>query len=366
MAVTFPQLHWNGSTGEAVSEGGGVRTMYQAIYKLKTTDPLDNAQLILEFFVTDPNLPGLGAPYEYGNDSDHSALCYSIKPRRRRKNSQMWDVIVSYKTPDPDDEDYKPDENGDLTDNPLEWRPEFSVSHRAETRPVYSARYMGGFTGTAAERYPTPEDNTYRFVPMNSAFIPFDPPLEEVVTVRMVNITAYIEEFNGEAAATWHRALNERIVTIDLPWYYDWWGKYEARLEQVDASLERRFREQPNGQQEPIDFFQLNIMVAVDPDNHLKKVVDRGVAARAIVGDPDGRGSTISSQDLVEGMPRARHLVDADDNPITEPVLFDGDGAPLDVSDDDAEPVILSFATSDIRDFSEFYLLKDIVTPIGD
>lgn len=364
MAVSSTELHWNGSTGDLVFDKGLI-AQYAAVYKVKTTTPLDNAQIVLAHFVNDASLPTLGSIYEYGLDLDPAAVCYSIKPKRRKSKSTMWDVVVSYKTPATDDDDTRPDESDNLTNDPREWRPEFSVRHYKVTRPVYTARYLGGFTGTAESRYFDPETTVYDVVPMNSAFIPFDPPLEREVPIKVVSIRSYTEGFESFLATSYIDNVNDAEVTIDLPWYFDVWQKYAAKIEGIDATLERRYIHNNNGERVPIDFFQADTTVEIDPTTWVSKVPDRGVAARMITGDPDGRGGTISVGDLVDGMPRHRHLVDADDNPVTEPVLFNGDGQPLDI--DDAEslqnPVILEYMTHPLEDFTTIEFLSSVVKP---
>jgi len=58
--------------------------------------------------------------------------------------------------------------------------------------------------------------------------------------------------------------------------------------------------------------------------------LDRGFTARANVGDPDGRGGTYSAGDFPEGSSGQRDILDPDGNPVSEPVLLDGKGKPLD------------------------------------
>jgi hypothetical protein len=74
------------------------------------------------------------------------------------------------------------------------------------------------------------------------------------------------------------------------------------------------------------------------------KILDRGFCARAMLGDPDGHGGAIyeDSRAFVEEMAPQRRLMDSDGLPLSEPVLLNGDGQPLDQYKDPAnvkEPV---------------------------
>lgn len=364
MPISSVELHWNGSTGDLVFDKGLI-AQYAAVYKVKTSSPLENAQVVLAHFVNEPNLPTLGSSYEYALDSDPNAFCYSIKPKRRKSKSNMWDVTVSYKTPSTEDDDTRPDTDGNLTNDPRDWRHEFSVRHYKVTRPVYKARYLGGFTGTAESRFFDPENNDYFVVPMNSAFVPFDPPLERQVPIKVITVKAYVGLFESFLATSYIDNVNTEAVEIDLPWYYDYWPQYAAKVEGIDGSLERRYTLEDGETGVPIDFFQATTTIEIDPDTWVSRVPDRGLAARMITGDPDGRGGTISVGDLVDGMPRHRGLTDPDDNPLTEPVLFNGDGQPLDVDDAEAlsAPVILEYMTHPLEDFSKIEFLSAIIKP---
>lgn len=57
--------------------------------------------------------------------------------------------------------------------------------------------------------------------------------------------------------------------------------------------------------------------------------LDRGIAARAKAGDPDGKGGTYTSGDIFTGQSKTRQMLDPGGSPITDPVLFDGNGQPL-------------------------------------
>ena len=57
--------------------------------------------------------------------------------------------------------------------------------------------------------------------------------------------------------------------------------------------------------------------------------LDRGIGARAKPGDDNGRGGTYTNGDVFTGQPKTRQLLDVSGNPVTDPVMFDGNGKPL-------------------------------------
>jgi len=57
--------------------------------------------------------------------------------------------------------------------------------------------------------------------------------------------------------------------------------------------------------------------------------LDRGIGARAKPGDDNGRGGTYTMGDVFTGQPKTRQLLDVSGNPVTDPVMFDGNGKPL-------------------------------------
>jgi len=76
------------------------------------------------------------------------------------------------------------------------------------------------------------------------------------------------------------------------------------------------------------------------------------VMPRRAAGDPDGKGSTISPGDLVAaGLPTNAIMQDTNGIPLSEPVLFDGNGQPLKTGPQ-ARPVVLVYNVRKLRPFS--------------
>jgi hypothetical protein len=80
--------------------------------------------------------------------------------------------------------------------------------------------------------------------------------------------------------------------------------------------------------------------------------LDRGLTARAEVGDADGRGGTYSVGDLPEGSSGTRVINDPDGNPISDPVLLDGRGQPR-VGSEAKKPVYLLWRKYELADFNQ-------------
>lgn len=342
MSVISCELSWSGSTGSISGEQKQRRLQreYDAIYRVITNDALDQAQQILAYFAA--NGPWIGFPYVYGNDFDGGALLHSIQPVRDSKSAYVWQVTCHYKTLH-DDDDKKQDENGDLTDDPLKWRDEIDISHTALMVPVEKAVYLNGFVGQAAQLRRVGSEGPE----VNSAFVPFDPPREKEIHIRVVRIVKRKKHWDSGATDAWIGRINERDYTLSKPKYnlrQEVWSKHHAKLVNYGGSFQI---------ENDVKHWRIEIEIHVNPLGWNPEILDRGVCARATFGDPDGRGDTISSGDLIPGRPEVRRLVDADEVPIDEPVLLDGDGQPLELG---KPPVYLTYRELEELDFAKLKL----------
>ncbi len=105
-------------------------------------------------------------------------------------------------------------------------------------------------------------------------------------------------------------------------------------------------------------FWEIEATIAVDSVFGWRpELLDRGMQARAMVGDPDGRGGTISSGDIEDGQPELRAITDFDGRPIQQPVLLDGKGQPLKA---DEQAVYLTYEHPNERAFDDLVFLLDL------
>lgn len=337
MSVVYHNLHWSGATG-SISNAG---KQYEAVYIIKTDDALDTAQTIIEYFLNTSSLPYLNAYYEYGNDVDKTAYCTSIEPQRDNNVATQWTVTVRFETPTTEKKNEQT-KDGDTSDNPIDWRDRIRSGFTQIMIPVEQATYRSGFVGTAAALRAA---NTFGAV-YNSAFIPFIPGLEREVHIRVIRREWYSDWFDATTANDFQGKVNSNeynIVRHDAR-YNDIWGIYSALVKTYEASLEI-----VNG----FVVWKFAIEFWVNPLGWRRKIVDRGLSARCMAGDPDGKGGTVSAGDIKDGMPLHRLLLDVNGNPIAEPVLFNGDGQPL--SPDD-EPVVLTYSVESEVNFPNWLM----------
>lgn len=308
MAYTY-SLHWHGADGTKSQEGG---SEYDAVWRVITDNPLDQVQKVVARFEIDK--VKLGDTYSYANDSDPNAVAKSIKPVREKGTTDTWVVTVHY----------APREAGESSfeliteDLPLRCE-DVSMQTIQHQRPVERARYRGGFVGKAALKVADGDI----VLPMNSAFVPFNPGLEMDVAGLSVRIVRRLKSVDGTAVKSLMNSVNSEPFTIFHCGFVLDVLSYQARV--VAGALALRVEDGSK-------YWELPLFMEIIEEGWREEVVDRGVAARAIVDDADGRGGSLSQNDMIAGVPRHRELVDVDETPIADPVLFDGDGKPLDIS----------------------------------
>lgn len=317
MSVTSVTPAWSGTTGGRKKNGAE----YTAAYLVDTDTVLDQTSTICDHFKNAGNLPYIDSPYSYANDSDPSAVCVGIDPRRDSKSSTRWIVTLKYETPT--SEDKKNDENrqnrdsnGNLTDDPLRWADQIDVGFTQITVPVEGATYWGGYKGSTATVM-----KPGMFGPViNSAFIPFVPPPETSLHIAVVRRSFYHPNFDQDLASTILGKVNSNTLTFNRLGYTGTWRATTAKCIEYGGSLEFI-----NG----LFVWRNRVEIHIHPNGWRRFILDRGLHARAMPGDPDGHGGFISSSDMFSDAPAVRRLMDVSGVPISEPVLFDGDGGPL-------------------------------------
>lgn len=303
------QLHFNGASGQ-VSEDG---PEYDAVYRVITDDADDQAQKVIEWFTN--NVVSLGDQYDYANDSDPFAVAKTITPERDKKSTAIWLVTVHYAPIVP------PDSNFEVVIDilPLECQ-DVTVQTVQYSRPTERAKYRGGFVGTAATRI-ADGDLT---IPVNSAFVPFNPGLEQDDANMLVRVVRKSPTVDGNELKGIMNALNSEPFTLFHCGMIYTVLSWEARIRDVGPVSYKR--------EDGIQFWEVPISFEIQEGGWFDEVADRGVLARATIGDDDGRGGSVSQSDIIPGVPKLRHLVDLDETPLSDPILFNGDGGPLDIS----------------------------------
>lgn len=326
MAVVRITLHWAGSTGSRSRE----QREYTAVYAVETSDQRDQAAVVSDAF-DGVNAPGLSTPYVYGNDIDTDALCDRIDPQREPGSGTKWQVTLHYATIQRRDEQRDDPDTGLPTSDPLCWVDDVELIPLTVTRPVEKATYRSGFVGDSAVMCPAGTE----IIPVNSAMVPFDPPLEREDRRTLLRYTTRKDTYNP-VLDDFAQAVNSEDVTfffayqaltVTIP-------KYKGQVVHVSqkfATASIPFF----GLTQLRKYWELRYEILIDwVYGHRRQVIDRGLHAGGWAGSPDGKGGTISPGSdpegfLVAGRPRARVLTGGDGHAITEPVLLNGAGQPL-------------------------------------
>jgi hypothetical protein len=360
MSVTNVALAWAGSTGSETKQGREFTTTY----RVETDTHLDQTKTIIDFFRDNASFGGLALPYldsryAFANDSDTSALCDSIAPKRAENSQQHWTVEFHYKTPDEEEEETGETESGDASNNPLDWRPTVDISFVEYTRPVTRAIYRGGYTNHNV----APGDLWWfnvgdDAVVVNSAGDTLDPPLERAALQQLFRFGKYWFEYPWVSKFAF-TAVNSRPFEVlvrdpnmigkdgkptdDQAALMTSFNSYQCQITTLSGALVRK-----NG----ATVWKLSTEMLVDREFGFRvEVLDRGLHASAGDGDPDGMGGFYSPGDEVEGRPDKRRLLDVNGIPLSEPVLLNGAGQPLMVGQ---LPVYSTWSIYPEHDFKAF------------
>lgn len=286
--------------------------------------------------------------YSYGLETDPLAWLIDIGVPRRAGGDKLknrWLVDCTYEF----DQEQRPEYRGVIVEP-------FYVSG---SEPITSAYYFGAFEQVGDVLQPLGQagqsfGGAYKGPISNSARIPIVPvperdassPAYRVKWVRSradFDFTFYINTVNSVAFTL--TGSNLLFTTFSNGVLYTTFQKLFApgtlRLRDVQVSPVKYYSR--DAFEHTLEFVE---------DEQLLAELDRGTSARADIGDPDGRGGTYSSGDFPEGTPQVRDILDGSGNPITEPVLLNGKGKPLDAVGS-AKPVYLKWLKYEGTDFNE-------------
>ena len=324
MAVTSKSTMQRAATASAKMD----EVTYEAPWRFKVSDPLDGPGAIFTYLRT--NGPWFGDSFSYGNDTDNAAkLVEWSSPTRERGSDSVWVAVAKYTTR-VDQDQQKPDTNGDPTDWPLDWRPEVSVSWAQHEKVCQKARYRGGFTHAPA-RFTQGEFYT----PQNSALEIFDPPLMMDLSRATFRITFWRDVYNMGTASSLIDVVNEKTVAWrTFTKIIGGCGPYTLKCADVQGSPKREAREHPTLGRVLLDYMELVVELQYNREGWRDKINDRGLRRIVQAGDDDGFGGTVSLVDLLaQQAPPNRALLGIDGHPVSGPVLLDGAGNPKQATD---------------------------------
>jgi hypothetical protein len=314
MAVLSHALHGDGVTSTFRRKEG---PEYTAHYQVITDDHLDEADVVRDYVLA--NIADFGDVYSYGNGSDTKAVLQSITPTRDANGWYSWKVALQYSPQSATKPEENEDENGDPTEDPLQFRRQIQIDRVEITKPVEKAWYLGGYS---AQRDLAIGVNN-QSVPINSAYVPFSPGLERPSSLYQVTVTWNVA--NVIVHGKPNDVLNAAQMQIPLYFGLQWLNIAPLTCK---MNVRRLTAKVTNG----VYHWEESRGFLYDPDTWVQEICDRGMDAAVEQGAPDGRGGYVQADDVHwdrEGVPPLRRLTDADGVPISEPVLFDGNGQPL-------------------------------------
>lgn len=345
-------FHWAGSTGSIDRNGP---TEYTALYRVRVDDPLDQAQIVIQWFIT--NQFGPGTPYSYANDILGSlATATNFGATRQLETTDWWIIEVTYSR---EDDAARRDTGDNHTTDPLLYRPIVRCSSNAVSVPGQRLKYESGYGDRVRDILFAQQASALdgKTTPQNSAEVPFDP-------------FPQINSFH------WYISVQQNLATFDandskvgftnsLSFRVDYKGftrgpvaPDQCMIRDCEVFLQR---------ENTVDFWNVTYYFEVKPDGEdfLHHLIDLGLSATAIEGRPDGHGGVFGqaagNTPVPEDIKRApvRGITDAHELPLRKPIPFDGDGEALPPGS--SELVVGLWSEDKRTDYNELPVIKEII-----
>lgn len=353
MSLLSIKLHWAGTTG---GRKLWQSTEYTAIWFVTMSSKLDQAQTLLNAFEAHVDGAARGDVYAFAADTATGpAYLRSLTATRKQDSQVHWEVQATY-TSDQEATQGR-DIDGVPTDDPLDFAPIFRVSNVQYQKPLDTAQYISGLkVGGAAELILLPGAFV---VPVNSAMVPFDDPIMVDDSHCVLEIERNFTSYDGADDELYQNAVNTNCIRfVKKIWKatltsgaisYIQTGLYIKDISALCAKI-REIKTSFDMINE-IEFIRVAYIIDIDPNTWRFPVIDKGTLVSARIGDPTGDGGTVALFDshqnplpaIPAGIPDIRRLTDWEGRPIPDPVLFDGDGQPLDITVPGWTPVKLIY-----------------------
>lgn len=282
---------------------------FNATYRLYSDDSDYQADEALEYVLA--NIAAIGDTYAAAGESNSNARLVSIEPRPVDGSSDpwLWLTLLRYEAPADDEEQL--DDNGLPTSNPVNFRATVDLLSTQRTKPAEKAEFLSGYNGDSLGDWPVGTVGPL----MNSAMNVLNPPFEVDDSRRVIYVKRNFLSFT--ANEKYNNVVNDAACTIQTRGLLITLAQYQGKVRDFAIRMRRT-----NG----VDHLEASAYIDVNPDTWRLSTPDMGVQVAARPGDPNGRGGTWSSADMKNGVPRLRPLLDHDDQPIREPVHFNGNG----------------------------------------
>ena len=312
MTVLATNLSADGWVGS--EEFGGKRT-YTTVYQVEVDDKDDGPSVVLAA----AGLPILGSTYTAGNDFDTLTHLLTLGPAERKSGTRLlWLVPGKWGTPPTNETVEGVDKDGNPTKDPLDFRDRISMGKAQFSAPVERAVNWTALSGR-------PIGTTGAVI--NSALVPFNPPLEMDQSRSVIRIIKTASTFPDDDFRLYRDAVNADSI---LWRWTEGVGSPHTRLEYSPLQLKMASIGGSLQYADGVTYWEIEYEMHVNTDTGGWRdfIADRGIHRKAEVDDPDGFGGTISSLEAA-GNPAVRRIIDANGIAVSEPVLLNGFGQPL-------------------------------------
>lgn len=327
MAVTSVTRVFSGQTASITPE----QRSYVEIFMVVVDDPLDDQLTVAGA----PGLPILGYYYQGPRTADPAATLKTIVPSRVDETRTVWLVQCNYETPknagsgggqfEDSSNGPQPNDAGQITDNPFDWRDRVEFTHTIFGAPVTDAIIRSSILNGLI---PTRAINSRGPVQVASGEV-IDPPPEIDDAFGVLRITK-CEQSWGASMAFAKPVVNSDSFEIRHPGFIRTIDRYAAKAYPCNGSLAWH----TTAANQIIPYWQNVYEVAFTDRQGGWRIseLNRGYNRRYQPGDDDGNGGSVPSDYRTtaknKGLALIKRLTDADGNPIG-PLLLDSDGKPL-------------------------------------
>ncbi len=318
-----------------LTAGIGDNDEWQCPYIVTVDNARDDGRTIVNYF--DSIGRGLGSRLYYGDREELLVVCRSITPVRRAGSRFVWDVTLHYGPINVEPQQDREDEDGNPTADPLDYRWDVSTGVQYYQTPVWKAWNVDPFPPDdgSAGGYARAADTLGPI--HNSAGVVLDPPLMRNQSEHILRVTANVSMYDQ----TWADVAN-KLNKFSLTWS----ERLKTKYRMVPTTIEKYCLLCTSAgavyrRENARDYWAWTWEFAIrtratdtnPQDGFLESVLDRGITRIANAGAPDGAGDTISAADIETGMAEAAPVRDWQGEPVSELVLLDGHGQPLQGSD---------------------------------
>ncbi len=290
-------------------------------YKVKCSGG-SNASRLIEIeahFLATTSLPYPGRSYSFGGETNALLVCDGLDIKQAGKSNELYFASAKYKQVESQEED-QPSPDTD----PEDWSPRMRVRNVTYSEIPETAIYRSGLTGDAATIISAGDEVHIS----NSAFKRLKDVKPKEITGRAITITRWYSSTTPLAID--QATFPEDVVNSTL--VYLTASGMKIKLEALSARL-GKFTSEPTtiaGKK----CLEITCEIIQKPQGSVNPTwrdvyLDIGTEPLAITGRADGKGGTITGTDVSTTKATHRPLATKFGDPLSEPVLFNGDGEPL-------------------------------------